>query len=171
MVKGVRDIRQRHMACFLTALEKGVVRKLQEKDVELESITRKNKELVESMKQVTSEAQNWCYMAKYNESVVNVLKNNLQQAMQGSNAGKEGRGESDADDAASCIDPNNYLSVAGRSSSGKRDMMCKACKAKEVSILLMPCRHFCLCKQCEGFATVCPVCQIITTASFEVYLS
>ncbi|KAH6815589.1 SBP binding family protein [Perilla frutescens var. frutescens] len=174
MVKGVRDIRQRHMASFLTALEKGVVRKLHEKDVELETITRKNKELVESMKQVTSEAQNWCYMAKYNESVVNVLKTNLQQAMQGSNAGKEGHGESDADDAASCIDPDNYLSVAGgsgRSSSMKKEMICRGCKAKEVSILLMPCRHFCLCKECESFATVCPVCQMITTASFQVYLS
>lgn len=166
MVKGVRDIRQRHMASLLSSLEKGVARKLQEKDVELESITRKNKQLVESMKQVTSEAQNWCYMAKYNESVVNVLKNNLQQAMQGC-AGKEGSGESDADDAASCIDPNNYLSGGGR----WRDLMCKACKVKEVCILLMPCRHFCLCKQCEGFASVCPVCQMITSASFEVYLS
>lgn len=168
MVKGVRDMRQRHMTSFITALEKGVSRKLREKDAELETMTRRNKELVESMKQVTSEAQNWCYMAKYNESVVNVLKTNLEQAMQGSNAGREGCGESDADDAASCFDPNNYL---GESASAKKDMICKACKAKEVSILLMPCRHFCLCKECQPFATVCPVCQMITTASFEVYLS
>ncbi|KAK6117932.1 hypothetical protein DH2020_048337 [Rehmannia glutinosa] len=174
MVKGMRDIRQRHMASFLTALEKGVVRKMHEKDLELENITRKNKELAESMKQVTTEAQNWCYMAKYNESIVNVLKTNLQQAMQGSNGRKEGTGESDVDDAASCIDPNNYLSVAGgsgRSNSVKKDIVCKSCKAKEASILLMPCRHLCLCKECEGFASVCPVCQMITTASFEVYLS
>ncbi|KAI3467544.1 hypothetical protein Pfo_024207 [Paulownia fortunei] len=174
MVKGVRDIRQRHMASFLAALEKGVARKLHEKDLELGTITRKNKELVESMKQVTAEAQNWCYMAKYNESIVNVLKTNLQQAMQGSNGRKEGLGESDIDAAASCIDPNNYLSVvggSGRSTSLKKDMTCKSCKAKEVSILLMPCRHLCLCKECEGFVSVCPICQMITTASFEVYLS
>ncbi|XP_047969588.1 E3 ubiquitin-protein ligase BOI isoform X2 [Salvia hispanica] len=168
MVKGVQAMRQRHMASFVTALEKRVSRKLREKDVELESVTRRNKELVESMKQATSEAQNWCYMAKYNESVVNVLKTNLEQAMRGSNAGKEGRGESDADDAASCIDPNNYLSV---SAPAKKDIICKACKGKEVSVLLMPCRHFCLCRECQAFATVCPVCQMITTASFEVYLS
>lgn len=158
------------MASFMTALEKGVMRKLREKDLELEAITRKNKELVENMKQVTTEAQNWCYTAKYNESVVNVLKANIQQAVQGSNgAGMiEGRGESDADDAASCIDPNNYLSS---SCTVKKDIMCKACKAKEVSVLLMPCRHFCLCKECERFATVCPVCQNIKSATYEVYLS
>ncbi|XP_042063800.1 E3 ubiquitin-protein ligase BOI-like [Salvia splendens] len=166
MVKGIRATRQRHMASF-AAVEKRVTTKLRE-DIELETITRRNKELVESMKQATSEAQNWCYMAKYNESVVNVLKTNLEQAMRGSNAGKEGRGESDADDAASCVDPNNYLSV---SAPTKKDLICKACKGKEVSILLMPCRHFCLCRECQAFATVCPVCQMITTASFEVHLS
>ncbi|KAL0336134.1 UNVERIFIED_CONTAM: hypothetical protein Sradi_4825300 [Sesamum radiatum] len=146
MMKGVRDIQQRHMASFLTALEKGVVRKLHEKDLELQTVTHKNKELIESVKQVTNEAQNWCYMAKCNESVINILKTNLQQAMQNSNRGKEGLGESNVDDAASCIDPNNYLGVAGgsgRSGSVKKDMMCKSCKAK----------------------------QMITTASFEVYLS
>lgn len=157
-------MRQRHMASFVTAVEKRVTTKQREKDIELETITCRNKELIESMKQATSEAQNWCYMAKYNESVVNVLKTNLER----SNAGKEGRGESDADDAASCVDPNNYLSV---STPTKKDIICKACKGKEVSILLMPCRHFCLCRECQAFATVCPVCQMITTASFEVYLS
>ncbi|KAL0293058.1 UNVERIFIED_CONTAM: hypothetical protein Sangu_2526100 [Sesamum angustifolium] len=119
MMKGVRDIQQRHMASFLTALEKGVVRKLHEKDLELQTVTHKNKELIESVKQ---------------------------QAMQNSNRGKEGLGESNVDDAASCIDPNNYLGIAGgsgRSGSVKKDMMCKSCKAK----------------------------QMITTASFEVYLS
>ncbi|KAL2253612.1 UNVERIFIED_CONTAM: hypothetical protein Sindi_0155900, partial [Sesamum indicum] len=136
MMKGVRDIRQRHMASLLTALEKGVVRKLHEKDLELQTVTRKNKELVESVKQVTNEAQNWCYMAKCNESVINILKTNLQQAMQNSNRGKEGLGESNVDDAASCIDPNNYLGVAGgsgRSASVKKDMMCKSCKEKQLN--------------------------------------
>lgn len=168
MVKGVRDMRQRHMASFMVALEKGVSRKLHEKDAELETVTRKNKELVESMKRATSEAQNWCYMAKYNESVVNVLKSNLEQAMmQGT---KEGHGESDVDDAASCIDPNNYLS-SGPASSKRDVILCKACKRREVSILLMPCRHFCLCKECGGFVSVCPVCQMMSTNVFEVYLS
>lgn len=169
MVRGVREIRQRHMASFLHALQNGVIKKMHEKDLELETITRKNKELVENMKQVTTEAQNWCYMAKYNESVVNVLKTNLQQAVQGcSNRGQEGSGENDVDDAASCIDPNNYLS---KSTSVKKDMSCRSCKAKEVSVLLMPCRHLCLCKECESFVSVCPLCNMVTTATFEVYLS
>lgn len=167
------------MASLLAAIEKGVSKKLREKDVEIENMNRKNRELAERIKQVAIEAQNWHYRAKYNESVVNVLKNNLQQAIsQGVEQGKEGFGDSEVDDAASYIDPNNLLSIHGvptKSSSKKQGMeehmICRACKVKEVSMLLMPCRHLCLCKDCDGFVNVCPVCQMIKSASVQVYLS
>ncbi|CAN4123300.1 unnamed protein product [Withania somnifera] len=162
--RGVRNIKQRHMASLLTAVEKNVGTKLQEKDIELENINRKNRELVEQMKQVTAEAQNWCYRAKCNESLVSTLKLNLQQAMQSAEQGKEGSGDNELDDAVSYIDPNNRLSIPSA-------VICKVCKLKEVSILLMPCRHLCLCKDCEGLFSVCPICQLMTTASVEVFLS
>lgn len=173
-------MKQRHMASFLAAIEKGVSKKLREKDLEIENMNRKNRELVEKIKQVAMEAQNWHYRAKYNESVVNVLKNNLQQAIsQGADQGKEGFGDSEVDDAASYIDPNNYLSIPGgtaktipRNLHGlKEHMICRACKAKEVSILLMPCRHLCLCKDCDVLINVCPVCQQMKSAGVQVYLS
>ncbi|CAK9155226.1 unnamed protein product [Ilex paraguariensis] len=175
LVKGLRDIKQRHTASFLTALQKGVGKKLHEKDVELENINRKNRELVEKMKKVVMEAQNWCYRAKYNESVVSILKTKLQQALHGADQAKEGFGDSDIDDAASCSYTNNYVNVpsgAGKlMKSVKDNMICRACKGKELSILLMPCRHLCLCKDCEGLFNVCPVCQLPKTASVQVYLS
>lgn len=172
--RGVRDIKQRHMASLLTAVEKNVGTKLQEKDIELENINRKNRELVERMKQVTTEAQNWCYRAKCNESLVGTLRMNLQQAMQSAEQGKEGTGDNELDDAVSYIDPNNRLSIpsgSGKCTSTKKAIICKVCKLKEVSILLMPCRHLCLCKDCEGLVSVCPICQLMTTASVEVFLS
>ncbi|KAK6789077.1 hypothetical protein RDI58_012876 [Solanum bulbocastanum] len=173
--RGVRDIKQRHMASLLSAVEKNVGTKLQEKDIELENINRKNRELVERMKQVTAEAQNWCYRAKCNESLVNTLKTNLQQAMQSAEQGKEGMGDHELDDAASYIEPNNRLSNipsgSGKCTSTKKGIICKVCKLKEVSVLLMPCRHLCLCKDCEGLVSVCPICQLMTTASVEVFLS
>ncbi|KAJ4827815.1 hypothetical protein Tsubulata_026152 [Turnera subulata] len=180
LARGVRDMKQRHIASFLAAIEKGVSKKLQEKDMEIENMNRKNKELIERIKQVGMEAQNWQYRAKYNESVVNVLKNNLQQAIsQGAEQGKEGFGDSEVDDAASYVDPNNYLQVAVGPSKPlthnyhgpKEHMTCRACKTREVSMLLMPCRHLCLCKDCDMFISVCPVCQLIKTTSFQVYLS
>lgn len=195
MTKGVRDMKQRHMASFLSALEKGVSKKLQEKDLEIENMNKKNRELVERIKQVAVEAQNWHYKAKYNESVVNVLKTNLQQAMsQGGNnnnnnvagaaaadQGKEGFGDSEIDDAASYINPNNYLGITGmpgrafsqkgQEKNQKGAMHCKACKAKEVSVLLVPCRHLSLCKDCDVFIGVCPVCQSLKTSSVQVFFS
>lgn len=163
-------MKQRHMASFLAAIEKGVGKKLREKDMELDTVNRKNKELIEQIKQVAAEAQNWHYRAKYNESVVNLLKSNLEQAIsQSAEQGKEGFGDSEVDDAASFVAPNNYLSI--QSVSRYNNMICRACKRKEVSVLLMPCRHLCLCKDCDGLVNVCPVCQLVKNASVPVYLS
>ncbi|KAJ0914954.1 putative transcription factor C2H2 family [Helianthus annuus] len=163
MLKGMRDIRQRHMTSLLAAIEKKVENKLHEKQVEIETINCKNKELVERIKEVANEVQNWHYRAKYNESMVNILKANLQQAVARGNENrfKEGFGETDVVEVSSIgLAANNV----GKSS-------CKVCRANEVSVLVMPCRHLCLCKDCDGFTSVCPVCQMVKTVSMEVYLS
>ncbi|KAG5062072.1 hypothetical protein GLYMA_02G035800v4 [Glycine max] len=177
--KGVRDMKQKHMAALLTSIEKGISTKLKEKDVEIENMNRKNRELAERIKQVAVEVQSWHYRAKYNESIVNTLRNNLQQAIsQGAEQGKEGFGDSEVDDDASYIDPNNFLNILAapinsthKSYQDMENLTCRACKVKTVSMLLMPCRHLCLCKDCEGFINVCPICQLIKTASVEVHLS
>ncbi|KAL8142417.1 hypothetical protein V2J09_015449 [Rumex salicifolius] len=67
--KGMRDLKQSHISSVLTTLEEGISKKLHEKEVELESMNLKNRELTERIKQVGAEAQNWHYRAKYNESV------------------------------------------------------------------------------------------------------
>nr|XP_043608653.1 BOI-related E3 ubiquitin-protein ligase 1-like [Erigeron canadensis] len=167
MLKGMRDIRKRHMSSLLAAIEKRVDNKLREKELEIETLNSKNKELMERIKQVANEAQNWQYRAKYNESMVNILKTNLQQALAHGNDNQLKEGFGDTDEVSSS-DHRNFLglntSVVGKS-------ICKACRAKEVSVLVMPCRHLSLCKECDSFASVCPVCQMVKTVSVEVYLS
>lgn len=167
MLKGMRDIRQRHMTSFLAAIEKGVDNKLREKQLEIETINRKNKELADRIKQVANEAQNWQYRAKYNESMVNILKTNLQQALAHGNDNQFKEGFGDTDVEVSSNDPRNYAGLSN--SVGKS--CCKACRVKEVSVLVMPCRHLSLCKECDSFTSVCPVCQVVKTVSLEVYLS
>ncbi|XP_076889325.1 BOI-related E3 ubiquitin-protein ligase 1-like [Bidens hawaiensis] len=162
MLKGMRDIRQRHMTTLLASIEKGVENKLHEKQVEIDNINCKNQELVERIKEVANEAQNWQYRAKYNESMVNILKTNLQQALAcGNDQFKEGFGENDIVEVSSKGVADGNM---GKSS-------CKACRVNEVSVLVMPCRHLCLCKECDGFVSVCPVCQMVKTVGMEVYLS
>ncbi|XP_019176639.1 PREDICTED: BOI-related E3 ubiquitin-protein ligase 1-like isoform X2 [Ipomoea nil] len=183
LTKGLREIKRRHMASFLGVMQKGISNKLHEKDVELENINRKNKELIDRIKQTASEAQNWCYRAKYNESVATMLKANLQRAMHSADQAKEGFGDSEMemDDATSGgVHPKFGLSVgAGGGGSPAKPppqqarelLICRGCKSKEVSILLLPCRHLCLCVDCEGSVSVCPVCQMVTATTVRVYLS
>lgn len=173
MMKGMRELVHRQTVSLLNSLQKEVSRKLYEKDLEIDSLNRKNRELGERIKQITVEAQSWHYRAKYNESVVNALKNNIQQAMaHGSMQPKEGCGDSEVNDAASST---NHHHLA----SGSQDQVpniqqlkcCRACKSKVASVLLVPCRHLCLCKECEGFIDSCPVCQVMKTASVQVNMS
>lgn len=169
LMKGVRELNQRHTASFLNALEKGAGKKLREKEVEIENINCKNKELEEKIKQVAMEAQSWQYRAKYNESIVNVLKSNLQQVIaQGAVQGREGYGDSEVDDAASYKNIN--ITGSGNPVNAKQ-LSCSACGGKEVSVLLLPCRHLCLCKECEGLTDTCPVCQVVRTTTVHVFTS
>ncbi|XP_062169872.1 E3 ubiquitin-protein ligase BOI-like isoform X1 [Alnus glutinosa] len=174
ILKDVRELKQRHTVSFLSAIEKVVDRKLHEKELEIENMNRKNKELMERIKQIAMEVQSWHYRAKYNESVVNALKSNLQRVMaQGAIHGKEGCGDSEVDDAASYanVDHQGIIDGSGNSVYMKKQMNCRACKVKEVCVLLIPCRHLCLCKDCEGFIDVCPICQEMKTASAQVFMS
>nr|GLL18581.1 probable BOI-related E3 ubiquitin-protein ligase 2 [Ipomoea trifida] len=173
LCKGLKELSQRHTISFLNALEKGVSRKLHEKEVEIENMNRKNKELGEKIKQVAMEAQSWHYRAKYNESVVNALKNNIQQlAAQGITQVKEGCGECEVDDAASTTNHQDVASSGVPSSKQQQQLSCcRACKNKQVSVLLLSCRHLCLCTDCEEFIDICPVCQAVKTASVQVYMA
>ena len=48
---------------------------------------------------------------------------------------------------------------------------CKICKVNEVCMLLLPCRHLCLCRDCERGMDACPACGTTKNASVQVYMS
>ncbi|KAK4799070.1 hypothetical protein SAY86_024435 [Trapa natans] len=166
-VKGVKELQRMHTVSLMSEIEKGIVKKLQENDLEIENMNLKKKEL--------EEVQSWQNRAKYSELVINVLKKNLQQVMaQGAVNGKEGCGDSEVDDSASYANPNHLNLMDGMGSTSMGDtnrMSCKACKAKVVSVLFLPCRRLCLCKGCEGTINICPICQAKRCASVEVNIS
>ncbi|EEF51987.1 probable BOI-related E3 ubiquitin-protein ligase 3 isoform X2 [Ricinus communis] len=172
MRKGMRELGERQTISFLSAIETGIGKKLHEKEVEIQNMNRRNNELVERIKQISTEVQSWQCRAKYNESVVNALKSNLKQVLaQGVIQRKEGCGDSEVDSAASYAYENHWSILEANSVTFKRQMVCRACKTKEASILLLPCRHLCLCKDCAGSVDACPICQILKTAGVEVFTS
>ena len=159
----------------MNALEKEVSRKLHEKDIEIENFNRKNKELVEKIRQLEAESLSWHYKAKENESFINLLKSNINQILLRGAAAflKEGWGESMVDDAVSSCN-QSFLGPwanVGQLPSVKESMNCKACKGKEVSVLFLPCRHLCLCIDCDFFIEVCPVCHVKKDGSLQVYMA
>ncbi|KAM1364832.1 hypothetical protein ACFX13_043936 [Malus domestica] len=156
----------------LSAVEDKVHRKLREKEAEVESINEKNMELEERMEQLTVEAGAWQQLARHNENMISTLRFNLQHIYAQSRDSKEGCGDSEVDDTASCCNGRsiNLEMFWKENNDGKEMMTCKACRVNEVCMLLLPCKHLCLCKDCESKLSICPLCQSSKFISMEVYL-
>ncbi|KAI0524642.1 hypothetical protein KFK09_004019 [Dendrobium nobile] len=175
LAKGLREMKQRHAASFINIIDQELSRKLRAKDLEIELMNRKNHELADQIRQAAAEAQTWQQRAQYNESIVHALRSSLQQtiaqgaaaAAAAANQGREGCGESEVDDAASSFYPNSFKD--GRKHT--LTIACKGCKGRESCMLLLPCRHLCLCRDCDAMVEACPACFTRKTASVEVYMS
>ncbi|KAL5980017.1 hypothetical protein ACLOJK_039129 [Asimina triloba] len=183
---GLQEARKRHFRSLLSTLEQQLSKRLKEKDVELDAVRRRNAELEEKVKQMSAENQIWCHVARNNEAIVSNLRTSLEQVLlQNSGAApppaKEGYGDScdgltaaaAADDAQSCCYEGE--AVAEKAARENRALRlrkaCKACGEKEVSVLLLPCRHLCLCKECETRIESCPICTCKKNASWQIFMS
>ncbi|XP_020593266.1 BOI-related E3 ubiquitin-protein ligase 1-like [Phalaenopsis equestris] len=170
-VKAGREMLQRHLVSFVSIIESELLKKLHDKDLEIESINRKNRELADRIRLAAAEAQTWQQRAKYNESIVHTLQSSLQQVMaQGVVAaaaknGREGCGDSEVDSASSS--GLNFYKDGGHSKMPLK-RACKACRERESCMLMLPCRHMCLCRICDGIVDGCPICFTRKTASVEV---
>lgn len=153
-------------------VEEKVLQKLHEKEAEVESINKRNMELEERMEQLTVEAGAWQQRARYNENMIAALKLNLQQVYVQGRDSKEGCGDSEVDDTASCCNGRSIdFHLLSKDNNDKQEMMtCKVCRVNEVSMLLLPCKHLCLCKDCENKLSFCPLCQSSKFIGMEVYM-
>ncbi|CAA6659424.1 unnamed protein product [Spirodela intermedia] len=167
----LEKVQSKHLET-LTSVEDRILRRLREKEVEVDSINRKNRELEEQMKQLTVEVGNWQSRAKYNENMISTLKFHLQQVVGQSRDSKEGCGDSEVDDTASCcnVKAMDLQLVCRESKESKGQVYCRVCRVKEVCMLLLPCRHLCLCKDCESKLGFCPLCHSSKVIGMEVYM-
>jgi hypothetical protein len=57
----------------------------------------------------------------------------------------------------------------------KDKQLCVVCQDAPKSVLLLPCRHLCVCKECmarlkaDRSGCVCPICRGSVTDSLDVY--
>lgn len=183
----LEEKRQQHSQALVAAVEEGVSWRLREKEMELEKMRRQNSQLAEHVKQVSLEAHRWENKARTYQVMTTALRSNLQQAQQQAVAlslreqSKEGCGDSQADDAASSShhgdkvvtrdDDDAHARTCKENRELREQRCCRVCRCNDVSILLLPCRHLCLCKECESRLDACPLCRSLKNASVQVYMS
>lgn len=174
MKRALEEKRHGHTKALLALIEECVLMRLKQKQEEVEKICRRNLELEEQVKQISLESQIWQNLAKNNEAMVSNLRSNLEQVVaQSREQSKEGCGESEADDAESCnymVSSDAHARTVKENRDLKEQRSCRLCKTTSACILLLPCRHLCLCKECDALRADCPLCGAPKNASVQVYM-
>ncbi|XP_039054063.1 BOI-related E3 ubiquitin-protein ligase 1-like isoform X2 [Hibiscus syriacus] len=183
----LEEIRKSQSRMLISAIQEGVMKKLMEKEEEMQRMGKLNWILQERVKSLYVENQLWRDLAQTNEATAKSLRNNLEEVL--AHVGDErhvrgGVAAALADDAeSSCgssdegwrkvVPPQPQVS-GGRAEVGNdnRIRKCRKCGEMESSVLLLPCRHLCLCTSCGStLVGTCPVCDSITNASVHVNMS
>nr|KYP38800.1 hypothetical protein KK1_039923 [Cajanus cajan] len=159
----LEEQRVRHSRMLVTAIQEAVAKKLKEKDEEIHRVGNLNWVLQERVKSLCVENQIWRELAQTNEATANSLRNNLEQVL--AHVSQEHHHDDDAE--SSC--GSNVHREGGGGGNDKR--MCNRCGVRESIVLLLPCRHLCLCTMCGSTLHTCPLCHSGINASVHVNYS
>lgn len=171
----LEEKRKRQARRIIESIEDGMIKRLRAKEEEIEKMGKINWALEERVKSLCIENQIWRDLAQTNEATANALRTNLEQVL----AAAQANDSAEADDAQSCCgstgagEAEDEVAVAGRRTlaGGAQDRMCRNCGEEESSVLLLPCRHLCLCTVCGSSLNTCPICKATKNASFHVNMS
>ncbi|KAJ6970998.1 hypothetical protein D5086_027348 [Populus alba] len=179
----LEERKKRQSRMLVSAIQEGMIKKMKEKDEEIQRMGKINWFLQEKAKSLYVENQIWRDLAQANEATANSLRSNLEQVL----AHASGGAAPLADDAeSSCCGSSDHgrCTLAGGEEGAVKDKMvvvkdnlnhsrmCKKCGERESSVLLLPCRHLCLCTLCgSNLIGSCPVCDSAMTASVHVNMS
>lgn len=168
---GLEEATKRHCRGILASVGQQAERRLREMDIQLERERRKNAELEEKVRQVSAESQVWFNAARNSEAMATALRSTLDQALL-SAATAAAAEDPLAEDARSCCyeggDEADESPVADVESA-VRVKQCRVCGERKGCVLLLPCRHLCLCKECEPTTATCPVCCSMKNGALEVF--
>ncbi|KDP22759.1 hypothetical protein JCGZ_02458 [Jatropha curcas] len=181
----LEERRKKQSRMLVSAIQEAIIKKLKEKDDEIQRMGKLNWVLQERVKSLYIENQIWRDLAQTNEATANSLRSNLEQVLAHVSEERHvsGGGAMVADDAESSCGSSDYgrrctlaeeeVWAKDKVAVGVKDnRMCKKCGERESSVLLLPCRHLCLCTFCGStLLGTCPVCDSGMTGSVHVNLS
>ncbi|GJS71951.1 probable BOI-related E3 ubiquitin-protein ligase 3 [Tanacetum coccineum] len=153
----IQATRQRNSMRLIAAAQEGIKNKLRSKDDEIMKMSKLNYALEEKVKSLNVETQIWQEMAQTNEATANVLRLNLQQLI---TQIQQQQTTNDVQDNESCCGSNyeehhdNNNGTTTIDNNGNR--LCRNCGKVESCVLLLPCRHLCVCSTCESSINFCP---------------
>ncbi|XP_042410514.1 probable BOI-related E3 ubiquitin-protein ligase 3 [Zingiber officinale] len=171
----VAEKRRRLTSQLLAVLEAGVAKRLKSKDEEIARLVKLNWALEERVKSLCVESQMWRGVAQSNEATSNELRSNLAQVL-AAQARADLDAAATADDAESCCPGDENDNAAGQGEEQKAVAVdwattaCRLCRARQPSVLLLPCRHLSLCEVCAPAANACPICNCAKNGSVNVNL-
>ncbi|KAK1416450.1 hypothetical protein QVD17_32241 [Tagetes erecta] len=125
---------------------------INEKDEALNTARNRATELQNYLTMAEKEAENWEKKAMETEAMVIELNTKIKQA--------RARRHEDAESICNGDDDDERQK--------QRMMVCKVCHVRSTCVLLLPCRHLCCCRGCEGLLMFCPVCETVKNGSLEV---
>ncbi|KAF0930123.1 hypothetical protein E2562_030295 [Oryza meyeriana var. granulata] len=177
--RALGEVRRRHYRSLLGAAEAAAARRIREKEAEASKAARRGAELEERIARLRAEAAAWQAKALADQSTAAALHAQLQQAAAAAQA--RGKAEEDnnaaADDAESgFVDPDRVEEVIPTPPPSRP---CRTCGLRPSSVVLLPCRHLCVCDACEptvptaitggAAAAACPMCRGAVTGTVQVF--
>ncbi|CAN6938951.1 unnamed protein product [Brassica oleracea var. botrytis] len=171
----IQEKRKRQARTIVEAIEHGLAKRLRVKDEERERIGKINHALEERVKSLSIENQIWRDLAQSNEATANNLRANLEEVLaQVNDLAGAGLANVNAEcdhDAQSCCGSSSGEETVRRTVVVAKGRMCRNCGEEESCVLVLPCRHLCLCGVCGSSVHTCPICRSPKNASVHVNMS
>ncbi|KAH0459268.1 hypothetical protein IEQ34_012082 [Dendrobium chrysotoxum] len=168
--------RRRFSRQLVAAIEDAVSKRLRAREDEIERLKKLNWAMEERIRTLTVENEIWKELAQTNEATANLLRTNLEQLLAAQIRIKEEQRlvdeASPANDAESCCcgGGNDDRDTSTAAATGLV-RACRSCRERETTVLILPCRHLCLCAACAPIIKFCPVCNCPNTGTVNVNLS
>nr|GEZ42365.1 probable BOI-related E3 ubiquitin-protein ligase 3 [Tanacetum cinerariifolium] len=139
----VNQMQKRSGRRMIMAANEGLMKRLKTKEEEITRLNQLNWSLEEKLKSLLVENQKWRELALTNEATAYNLQQLLAQAQ---------------------IQQQEQEQTLVKVNSNK----CLKCGKKESCVMVLPCRHLCLCNVCDSATTICPVCSSTKSAALLI---